>query len=105
PQVVGSIFAADNDPPTPTNMTTAIGNMQTAYTDAACRPTPTSLSLGAGAIGARTLTPGLYKWTSSVTVPSDVTLSGAANDTWIFQITGDLAVSAAKKMILIGGAQ
>jgi len=41
---------------------------------------------GAGMIGGLTITPGLYKWTSSVTVPSNVTIAGAANDIFIFQI-------------------
>jgi hypothetical protein len=105
PQVVGNIFAADNDPPTPSNLTTAIDNMQAAYTDAAGRPTPDFLNLGAGTIGGLTLAPGLYQWTSSVTIPTDVTISGTANDVWIFQITDDLVMSAAKNMILIGGAR
>jgi hypothetical protein len=104
-QVTGSLFAADNVPPTPANLTTAVANMQTAYTDAAGRPTPTFLNLGAGAIGGLTLVPGLYKWTSTVTVPTDVKLAGGANDTWIFQVTGDLKMSAAKQMTLSGGAR
>ena len=105
PQVVGNIFAADNDPPTPSNLTTAVANMQAAYTDAAGRPTPDFTNLGAGVVAGLTLTPGLYKWASSVTIPTDVTIAGAANDVWIFQISGDLALSAAKGMILSGGAQ
>ena len=106
PQVIGGIFAADNDPTTPTNLTTAVNNMQTAYTDAAGRPTPMFLDLGAGgAIGGLTLVPGLYKWTSTVTIPTDITLAGAANDTWIFQVSGDLKMSAAKHMLLSGGAR
>jgi hypothetical protein len=105
PQVIGSIFAADNDPPTPTLLTTAIGNMETAYTDAAGRPTPGFLNVGGGAIGTTPLVPGLYKWTSTVTIPGDISLAGAANDVWIFQITGDLTMSAAKKMTLTGGAR
>ena len=105
PQVVGSVFAADSDPPTPINLTTAVGNMETAYTDAAGRPTPTSLDLGAGTIGGLTLTPGLYRWNSAVTIPTDITISGAPNDTWIFQITGDLTMASAKKMTLSGGAR
>jgi hypothetical protein len=104
-QVVGKIFAADNDPPTPTLLTTAITNMQTAYTDAAGRPTPDFLNLGVGAIGGLTLSPGLYKWTSTVTIASDVTLSGGADDTWILQITGDLTESSAKQVKLLGGAR
>ena len=105
PQVVGGIFAADNDPPTTSDLTTAVANMQTAYTDAASRPTPDFSNLAAGTIGGLTLMPGLYTWASSLTIPTDVTLAGAANDVWIFQITGDLKLSAAKAMTLSGGAQ
>jgi hypothetical protein len=54
PQVTGNIFASDNDPPTPTNLNVAILNMETAYTDAAGRPTPKFLNLGAGDIGGKT---------------------------------------------------
>jgi len=72
PQVIGDVFAANNDPPTPTDLTIAILNMQTAYTDAAGRPTPDALNLAAGAIGGLTIVPGLYKWTSSVTIPTDL---------------------------------
>lgn len=104
PQVVGSVFAADSDPPTPTDLTTAVANMQTAYTDAAGRPTPAFLNLGAGAIGGMTLTPGLYKWTTDVTIPTDITIAGAPDAVWIFQISGNLTMSAAKKMTLSGGA-
>jgi hypothetical protein len=52
-----------------------------------------------------TLTPGLYKWASSLDIPTDVTLAGAANDVWVFQVTGDLKLSAAKHMVLSGGAR
>ena len=105
PQVVGGVYAANNDPPTPMNLTTAVANMQTAYTDAAGRPTPKFLNLGAGAIGGLSLTPGLYKWTTNVTIPTDIAIAGAPNDVWIFQISGNLTMSAAKKMTLSGGAQ
>ncbi|MEZ4944397.1 MAG: ice-binding family protein [Cyclobacteriaceae bacterium] len=79
--------------------------METAYTDAAGRPTPDFVELGAGDLSGLTLTPGLYKWTSTVTVPTNITLSGGADDIWIFQIAGDLTVSSAKNMILTGDAQ
>jgi hypothetical protein len=104
-QVTGKVFAADMVTPTSDNLTTAVENMFTAYTDAAGRPTPDFLELATGNIGGRTLTPGLYKWTSSVTLPSDVTISGGANDVWIFQISGDLLISNAVKVTLTGGAQ
>jgi len=105
PQVVGGIFAANNDPPTPIDLTTAVADMQTAYTDAAARKLPDFLNLAAGAIGGLTLEPGLYKWTSTVTIPTNVTLAGSADAVWIFQVSGDLKLSAAKQMILSGGAR
>jgi hypothetical protein len=105
PEVVGSLFAANNDPPTPNNLTVAVGSMQTAYTDAAGRPTPTFLDLEAGTIGGLTLAPGLYRWNSTVTIPADIAIAGAPNDTWIFQVTGDLKLSGGKQMKLSGGAQ
>ncbi|GAC1535098.1 MAG: hypothetical protein NVS2B9_00110 [Myxococcales bacterium] len=104
PQVTGTLYAADYAVPTPANLTAAIGKMQTAYTDAAGRTSPDFTELGAGSIGGRTLTPGLYKWSSTVTIPTDVTIAGSANDVWIFQIAGDLTVSAAKNVLLSGGA-
>jgi len=104
-EVVGNVFAADNDAPTPSRLTTAVGDMQTAYTDAAGRPTPEFSELGAGAIGGLTLTPGLYKWGTSLSIATDVTLAGGASDTWIFQIAGDLGMSTATRMTLSGGAQ
>jgi hypothetical protein len=79
--------------------------MITAYNDAAGRPIPDFLELGAGNIGGRTLTAGLYKWTSTVTLPSSITISGGTNDVWIFQIAGDLSVASAVNVTLTGGAQ
>lgn len=104
-QVTGEVFAADNDPPTPTALTTAVDDMQLAYTDAAGRPNPNFLELGEGAIGGLTLVPGLYRWTSAVSITSDVTLSGEPDAVWIFQITGDLTMGADQDMILSGGAR
>ena len=103
--VNGKIYAADYSPPTPTTMTTAISDMQTAYVDAAGRTTPTATELGAGNIGGMTLAPGLYKWGTGVTIPSGVTLSGGANDVWIFQIAQTLNVGNGAIITLSGGAQ
>jgi Ice-binding-like/Bacterial Ig-like domain len=104
PQVTGKIYAADYAVPTPSNLTTAVLDMQAAYTDAAGRPTPDFLELNTGAIGGLTLAPGLYKWAGTVTIPSDVTLTGSATDVWIFQIAGDLTMSSATNVFLSGGA-
>jgi hypothetical protein len=104
PQVTGSVYASDYASPTPANLTTAIGDMQTAYVDAAGRPTPDHTELAAGNIGGLTLPAGLYKWSNTVTIPTDVTLNGGANDVWIFQIAGGITQASAAKVILTGGA-
>ena len=104
-QVIGFLYAADMTLPTPTYMTTAILDMERAYTDAAGRSTPDFLNLASGAIGGLTLEPGLYKWSSAMTMPSDVAIVGGINDVWIFQIDGDLSLSSAVMVTLSGGAQ
>ena len=103
--VIGKIYASDYAVPTPTNMTTAISDMQTAFTNAAGRILPTATELGAGNIGGMTLAPGLYKWGTGVTIPTNLTLSGSSNDVWIFQITQTLTVSNGVHINLSGGAQ
>jgi len=103
PQVTGKVFAADYTPPTPSNLTTAIGDMQLAFTDAAGRA-PNVTELGAGNIGGMTLASGVYKWGTGLLIPTDVTLAGSATDVWIFQIAQDLTMSSATHIFLTGGA-
>jgi Ice-binding-like/Bacterial Ig-like domain len=103
-QVTGKIYAADMAAPTGINLTTAVSNMIAAYTDAAGRPFPDFSELGTGNIGGKTLAPGLYKWTNSVTMPSNVTISGSDTDVWIFQIAGNLNMSKSVLITLTGGA-
>lgn len=101
----GKIYASNYTSPTPTKMTTAISDMQTAYTDAAGRTSPDKTELGAGNITSMTLTPGLYKWGTGVLISSaGVTLSGTATDVWIFQIGQDLTVANGAIVTLSGGA-
>lgn len=104
-QVTGTLFGADMTTPTNSNLTTAVLDMQAAYTDAAGRPTPDQLNLGSGNIGGLTLPGGLYNWGTSVTIPSNLAISGSANDIWIFQISGDLSIAASQRVNLEGGAQ
>jgi hypothetical protein len=103
PQVIGKVFASDHAVPTPSNLTTAVSDMETAFIDAAGRA-PKATELGAGNIGGMTLTPGVYKWGTGLLIPSDVTLSGSATDVWVFQIAQDLTMASATKVTLTGGA-
>jgi hypothetical protein len=103
--VTGKVYASDYAAPTPANLSTSISDMQTAYTDAMGRTNPTATELGAGNIGGMTLAPGLYKWGTSLDIPTDLTLSGGANDVWILQVAQNLNISSATKVVLTGGAQ
>ncbi len=109
-EVTGTIYSVNAAGPLPcrvidsTLLTTAVSDMETAYTDAAGRTLPDATELGSGNIGGMTIAPGLYKWSTGVTIPTNVTLSGGASDVWIFQIAGDLSIASAKSVLLSGGA-
>jgi hypothetical protein len=103
--ITGEVYAASYTSPTPTKMTTAISDMLTAYTDAAGRNLPDSIEMGAGDITSKTITHGLYKWSTGVQISAaGVTISGSATDIWIFQIAKDLTVANGAIVTLSGGA-
>ncbi len=83
-QVTGRVYAADYAAPTPSDLTVAVGDMELAFTDAAGRA-PDVTELGAGDIGGKTVTPGVYKWGTGLLIPADLTLSGDARAVWIFR--------------------
>jgi hypothetical protein len=102
-QVTGKVYAADYASPTPVNLTTAIGDMGTAFTAAAGRA-PDVTGLGAGSIGGMTIPAGVYSWSTGLLLATDVTLTGSATDVWIFQVAKNLTVSNGAHLVLAGGA-
>ena len=110
-EVTGTIYTVDAAGPLPCRVTnatrlgTAVLDMQAAYTELAGRINPDFLNLGAGNIGGKTLTPGLYKWTSALIIPADITISGGPDDIFVFQLDQTLLVSSAVRMTLAGGVQ
>jgi len=90
------------------NATSALGMaaLTTAYNSAKGKTlAPVSV---AGNIGGRTLYPGLYKSTSSLSISSgDLTLDakGNSNAVFIFQIASTLTTTSGRKVILSGGAK
>jgi len=101
------LYAADNvGGTTSVDLTTAVLNMQAAYTDAAGRTATSAATtnVGAGTLTGLTLTPGVYEWGTAVTIPTNLTLSGSATDVWIFKVAGTLDMAAAKNVILSNGA-
>ena len=105
PMVTGKLYAANLADPTPAELTTAVGDMGTAFTDAAGRTLPDFTEVGSGNINGKTLVPGLYKWGTGVNLPVAVTIAGSATDVWIFQIAQDLTVANGAIVTLTGGAQ
>ena len=81
------------------DLTTAVGNMEAAYTAAASLTHSSSahLNVDAGSLGVGvTLQPGVYTWGSTLLIPTDITLdndSTSTNPIWIFQVAGTLTMS------------
>ena len=97
--VIGSIHAGD------IVAQHAQASLTIAYNNAAGR------TLGvvgvAGDLGGRTLTPGLYKSTSTLAITGDLTLDalGHSNAVFIFQVASKLTVGTGSRVVLAGGAQ
>jgi len=110
--VEGHLYAADYTAPTPSKLTTAISDMETAFVDAAGRSFPDYIDLYTGDLtGAGVplslkpaLAPGLYKWGTTVKFTGDVTFKVNSTDIWILQIAGDLTVGTGASIVLEGGA-
>ncbi len=104
--VTGNIYAANYTDPTPSNLTTAISCVETAYTDAAGRQNPDYAEIYAGDLTGQTLIPGLYNWSTPVLISAGgLTFAGGPNDVWILQIAQDLTVANGAIITLTGGAQ
>jgi hypothetical protein len=106
-QVSGKVYAFDYAPPTPTEVNTASLDMGAAYTAAAAKTAVPGTCPGAGSFDGGVvppLAPGVYTCSGNVTIPNDFTLDGTSTDVWVFQIAGTLDETAAKHVLLTGGA-
>ena len=114
-RVTGRVYAADYATPAPYKMTLAVSDMQTAYTDAQGRTDSTPgweldhVELHAGILSGKTLSPGLYKWGTAVSIDASSTLTfdaaGDADAVWILQIAQNFDAASFSEMILTGGAK
>ena len=107
----GAIYASDDiaPPGVPAMLLQAKTDLTNAYlaAEAAVSPAPVTVS---GDQGGKTLAPGIYKSTSTLSVASgDLTLDaqGDVNAVWIFQIASGFTTvgGAGGSIILAGGAQ
>jgi len=87
-------FAPEYSLAVKTQLTTAISDMELAYTDAAGRPSEDGkVNLGAGIISNMDLSPGVYTWGTDIKINSGelkLTGSGSLDDIFILRTTGSL---------------
>ena len=108
-QVSGRLFAADNvGGTTAVDLTTAVGDMQTAYTAAnGMAPAGGGLTTacpGAGILGGLTIVPGVYTCTVALSIAAgtNVTLSGAG--VYVIRTTAGITQASGTQVFLTGGA-
>jgi hypothetical protein len=111
--VKGAVYAPGYAPPTPSNLTTAIGDKLAAY-NAAAAMAPSGGGAGVagacsgigsgGALGGLTLTPGVYDCTVALSLAAgtNVTLNGAG--VYVIKTTQTLTQAASTQVILTNGA-
>jgi len=106
-QVTGKCYAADYTAPTPTKLTTAVGDGELAYTNAAARATSSpdeeylDLATG-GLIDGQDLTAGVYSWGTGVSINGGITITGSEDDIFIFQIAGNLIAGDGAQVNVVG---
>lgn len=101
-------YSADLQPPTPSNMSTAVSDMELAYTAATGGANVAGvgafLNIGTppGTLAGLTLIPGVYTWGTDVVISGNVTLdcSADANAVFVFQIAGNLTLADSQQIIL-----
>ena len=109
--VAGNVDGASQVAPTPSLLTTAVGDMQTAFLDAVGRTNYDFTELYEGVIEGKTLVRGLYKWSTDVAFTNGVTFDGTTNNAanpdaiWILQVAKDVVVGSGAIVKLAGGAQ
>jgi hypothetical protein len=119
-QVVGSdisgvgnkVFAASYGGATAVALTAAVSAMEAAHVDAAGRPNTDDqrINMGGGILGGvlpgglnDPLTPGVYTFSTGISLTGDVHFQGSSSDVFIIQFAGILTQTAATKVILDGG--
>lgn len=108
-QVTGRMYASDYAPPTPAELTTAtLTDATAAFADADAKVLsgPGFTNVGAGNLTGLTLAPGVYEWSTGVSVDggSTVTLAGTATDVWVFKIAQGITMNPGATVTLAGGA-
>lgn len=88
-----------------TLLTTAKNDLLAAYNNAVGQATTTLITSDLGTFNGGTLTPGVYANASSIGLTGTLTLSGGANDVFIFKAGSTLTTASNAQVVLTGGVQ
>eukprot|EP00527_Entomoneis_sp_CCMP2396_P009311 CAMPEP_0198138538 /NCGR_PEP_ID=MMETSP1443-20131203/1928_1 /TAXON_ID=186043 /ORGANISM="Entomoneis sp., Strain CCMP2396" /LENGTH=181 /DNA_ID=CAMNT_0043800343 /DNA_START=28 /DNA_END=573 /DNA_ORIENTATION=- len=104
-QVAGKCYAADYVAPTPTKMTAAVSDMETAYSFAKgiTNSDAARINLSGGLLAGLTLTPGVYTFQTDILISADVVLDGPENAVFVIQTTGGVFMADNTEVHLVGG--
>lgn len=105
-QVTGRCYASNYAVPSPSDLTTQVSNMETAYTDAAGRADSRGAENNGGAMGGTTFLPGVYSWTTIINIASAISFDGQGNSgsVFILKTTKGITMSANIGTTLSNGA-
>ena len=111
-EVTGTIYTVDLAGPLCRDvdaglLTTAKNALTTGYNNAAGRTPDTTFSGADNQLGGQDLVAGTYRFTgaSTANLIGNLTLTGGADDVWIFQATSTLVTAASSSITFSGGAQ
>lgn len=88
-----------------TLLTTAKNDLLAAYNNVVGQATTTLITSDLGTFNGGTLTPGVYANASSIGLTGTLTLSGGANDVFIFKAGSTLTTASNAQVVLTGGVQ
>jgi hypothetical protein len=101
-QITGQALADDYGNPIQAELRTHVELMDDVYTLTASKASTETV---AGPLGGRTFGPGVVFSGAAMSIDTDVTLQGTADDVFVFQTDAALGMAAGIKVILLGGAQ
>jgi hypothetical protein len=102
-EFTGRAFAADYASPSPGILTTAVSAMETAYNNAAGRPS--TVTFEESEIGGKTLSAGVYTFNVDINISKGLIITGSADDIFIFKTSGSIVQAANTRVTLAGGAK
>ena len=102
--VTGKVYAPDYASPTATLLTTAVLDMGVAYTDSQGRSASNDFyhNIRGGAIGGLEFGPGVYTFTTGISITDHIKFSGTASDIFIIKTAGSVTQAANTEVILDG---